>query len=813
MKVYNMLWIVNVLQLNTTMPVNFNGTYTQDFDKLAASGTANQWSNDMTIAGWSLFNQTANATPITTYVADDGSSNTGSFDSYGTTGATDRALGGLASGDTYFGSAASGTVAGWIAFAANNTTGATINTIRVNFDGEQWRNGGNTSAQKMVLQYGIGATFGAVSTWNTPGTTFDWSSPIVGATATALDGNAAANKVTNVGGALTNLNWANNDTLWFRWVDNNDVGNDHGLAIDNFSLTSNTPLIDDPTRSINPTISIAATANASEAGSTNGGFRISRTGATTSELQVYYEISLSSSATFGSDYDSSFYKDSLARLAFYPEDLPNPKLGYVTIPVGSTFVDIPIAPIDDKLAEGDEDVIVRLVDSEGLSIGGLGGQRLPSTYALANNNSAKVKIVDNDVPTSPTILVSAIIPNATEERGSGFSPLPDPAVFRIIRTGDATSAVTVNYTVGGTATSSVDYGKLTGTATIAAGASFTEIKVTPIDDKIVEGNEDVTLTLSAAPTGYALGTATAKVTIADNDFAPPRNDFDGDGKSDILWRNTDGSIATWQQNGSITISGSVGKLSSDWTIAGTGDFNGDRNADLLLSNTDGRVVTWQMNGSTVTAAKQIGNLGAGWSVAGTGDFNGDGSSDVVVKNTDGRVATWQMNSSTVTAAKQLGTLGAGWSISGTGDFNGDGTTDLLLLNTDSRIAEWQISGADVIAAKQIGTLGAGFSIVGTGDFSGDGKADILFRNTNGNVAEWQMNGEVVTNTRTIGSVTADWKIAGTGDFNGDKNADILWRNDLGGVATWQMNGSTVLSAGATAISSVATSWQIATSTL
>jgi hypothetical protein len=772
------------------MPVNFNGTYTQDFDKLATSGTSNPWANDTTIAGWSLFSQAANGTPITTYIADDGSSNPGSFDSYGTTGATDRALGGLASSGTYFGSPASGAIAGWIAFAANNTTGATINTIRVNFDGEQWRNGGNTSAQKMVLQYGIGATFGAVSTWNTPGTTFDWSSPIVGATAAALDGNAAANKVINVGGALTNLNWANNDTLWLRWVDNNDVGNDHGLAIDNFSLTSNTPLVDDPTRSINPTISIVATANASETGSTNGGFRISRTVSTTNDLRVV--VGVKGSATFGSDY--SLFGQPAAIIA--DSDLI---FRYITIPAGSAFVDIPLTPIDDKLVEGNEDVF--------LSLTSLGGD--PYTVGTG---IAGVEIVDNDVPTIPTVLVSATNADTTEYKGSPFLT-PPPGVFRIIRTGDTTSTVTVNYTVGGTATSSVDYGKLTGTATIAAGASFAEIKVTPIDDTIVEGNEDVTLTLSAAPTGYALGTATAKVTIADNDVAPPRNDFNGDGKSDILWRNTDGSVATWQQNGSIATSGSVGKLTADWTIAGTGDFNGDKNADMLLNNTDGRVATWQMNSSTVTATKQLGTLGTGWSIAGTGDFNGDGSSDVLVKNTDGRVATWQLSGSTVTDTKQIGTLGAGWSISGTGDFNGDGTTDLLLLNTDSRIAEWQISGADVIAAKQIGTLGAGFSIAGTGDFNGDGKADILFRNTNGNVAEWQMNGEVVTNTSTIGSATADWKIAGTGDFNGDKNADILWRNDLGGVATWQLNGSTVLSAGATSISTAATSWQIAASIL
>ena len=100
------------------MPVNFNGaTYNQNFDTLAISGTNIPWTNDSTIAGWSLFSQAAGGTPITAYNADTGSSNTGSFDSYGLAGSSDRALGGLAAGSAYFGAPATGSVAGWIAFA------------------------------------------------------------------------------------------------------------------------------------------------------------------------------------------------------------------------------------------------------------------------------------------------------------------------------------------------------------------------------------------------------------------------------------------------------------------------------------------------------------------------------------------------------------------------------------------------------------------------------------------------------------------------------------------------------------------------
>ncbi|MCZ8077535.1 MAG: FxDxF family PEP-CTERM protein, partial [Paucibacter sp.] len=30
--------------------------------------------------------------------------------------------------------------------------------------------------------------------------------------------------------------WAAGETLWVRWVEKNDAGNDHGLAIDNLSI-------------------------------------------------------------------------------------------------------------------------------------------------------------------------------------------------------------------------------------------------------------------------------------------------------------------------------------------------------------------------------------------------------------------------------------------------------------------------------------------------------------------------------------------------------------------------------------------------
>ena len=95
--------------------------------------------------------------------------------------------------------------------------------------------------------------------------------------------------------------------------------------------------------------------------------------------------------------------------------------------------------------------------------------------------------------------------------------------FTVSRTGSTTAALTVNYTLGGTATNGVDYQTLTGSVMIAAGQSSAAITVTPINDNVVEPTETVIVTLSQSA-GYTVGSpASATVYIADNDDSTPPN--------------------------------------------------------------------------------------------------------------------------------------------------------------------------------------------------------------------------------------------------------------------------------------------------
>jgi uncharacterized delta-60 repeat protein len=297
----------------------------------------------------------------------------------------------------------------------------------------------------------------------------------------------------------------------------------------------------------------------------------------------------------------------------------------------------------------------------------------------------------------------------------------------------------------------------------------------------------------------------------------PRNDFNGDGKSDILWRNDYGSIAIWQMNGSTVTNGaltSISSVDSSWKTAGTGDFDGDGKSDILWRNDDGRVVLWTMNGANVLSSNLTSTpaLDNSWKTAGIGDFDGNGNSDILWRNDNGAVAIWGMNGTNVLYSKLTSTptLNNSWKTAGIGDFDGDGKSDILWRNDDGSVALWQINGAGVTASTAVSKIGTDWKISGTGDFNGDGKADILWRNDDGSVALWQMNGAAITSRSltSIPSLDSSQTIAGIGDYNGDGNADILWRKDSGATDVWAMNGSTVLSSTLTSIQPDSSSWKI-----
>ena len=118
-----------------------------------------------------------------------------------------------------------------------------------------------------------------------------------------------------------------------------------------------------------------------------------------------------------------------------------------------------------------------------------------------------------------------------------------------------------------------------------------------------------------------------------------------------------------------------------WHIKGTGDFNGDGKSDIIWQGDDGTASMWLMDGNNATFIGAVGpfNPGPTWHIKGTGDFNGDGKSDIVWQGDDGTASIWLMDGTTATFVGAVGPFnpGPGWQIKGTGEFNGDGKDDIM----------------------------------------------------------------------------------------------------------------------------------------
>ena len=142
------------------------------------------------------------------------------------------------------------------------------------------------------------------------------------------------------------------------------------------------------------------------------------------------------------------------------------------------------------------------------------------------------------------------------------------------------------------------------------------------------------------------------------------HDFNGDGKSDILWRNTSGNVAAWLMNGgTVSQSAALGTVPSSFSIIGQHDFNGDGKADVLWRDTSGNISMWFMNGAAVASAAAVGNLTSNWTLYGTGDLNGDGKGDLLWRDSNtGTVAVWFMNGATVASTAIFGALPSNWTI-------------------------------------------------------------------------------------------------------------------------------------------------------
>jgi hypothetical protein len=273
-------------------------------------------------------------------------------------------------------------------------------------------------------------------------------------------------------------------------------------------------------------------------------------------------------------------------------------------------------------------------------------------------------------------------------------------------------------------------------------------------------------------------------------------DYNQDGKADLLFRHSNGTLAMWLMNGTgVLTTGVFGTIAPQWSVAGVGDFNGDGRDDILWRDSFGTLAIWLMNGTTISGTGLVGNVGTDWTIFGVADFNGDGRADILWRHSSGTVAIWFMNGFGVALTSVLGSVGTDWTIAGVGDFNADGMADILWRHTSALVSIWLLAGPSVIGTGTPGNAGAGWAIAGVGDVNNDGRADIIRRHTSGVVEIWLMNGTSISGSGVPGSAPTDWGIVGVADFDNNGRADILWQHASGSVYAWLMSGTTIVGAG------------------
>jgi len=285
------------------------------------------------------------------------------------------------------------------------------------------------------------------------------------------------------------------------------------------------------------------------------------------------------------------------------------------------------------------------------------------------------------------------------------------------------------------------------------------------------------------------------------------HNFNVDGKSDILWRDTSGNVALWLMNGSqVVSSGPIASVPNSFAVVGQRDFDGDGDADLLWRDTSGNVYMWFMKGLSTNSSAALGNVPTTWTVKGTGDMNGDGKGDILWQDSSGNVAVWFMSGSNVMFTTTLGGVDpAVWGIAAT-----DAVGDIFWRDSSGNLAVWRVTSGGLASTVSLGNVPLNWQIAGIGDFNADNNPDILFRDSNtGTLAIWFLNSSAqVQSTATVGTVPASstWRIAQLGDYNGNGISDILWIDGSGNLAIWFMNAASIASTAS--LGTVGTSWTV-----
>ncbi|MFK0109956.1 FG-GAP repeat domain-containing protein [Streptomyces sp. NPDC091217] len=284
--------------------------------------------------------------------------------------------------------------------------------------------------------------------------------------------------------------------------------------------------------------------------------------------------------------------------------------------------------------------------------------------------------------------------------------------------------------------------------------------------------------------------------------SPARADFDGDGTSDLVYRNVAGQL--YVNTGSAETMALEADVSKVKDVLTPGDLDGDGVQDILTLSSSG-VLSFHPG----IYARVPGGLGSrrtvatGWQiynkVAAPGDMNGDGKADLLARTFSGTLYYYPGLGTGAFGSRVK--IGTGWQqydeLIGAGDLNGDGVGDLLARTPAGVLYRYQgrKGGTFNAKVKDSRTEWASYNqIIGGGDWDGNGRTDLLARDFSGNLWFYAGNGNGTFAARAARS--KGWgratQFAGAGNNPHFGKYGIMARTSAGSVYSYQVTGTGTL---------------------
>lgn len=215
------------------------------------------------------------------------------------------------------------------------------------------------------------------------------------------------------------------------------------------------------------------------------------------------------------------------------------------------------------------------------------------------------------------------------------------------------------------------------------------------------------------------------------------------------------------------------------------DFNGDGFSDVVARDTAGMLWIYPGNGAGSLKARHL--MGTGWNImteiVTPGDVTGDDNADVLAKDSTGRLWLYPGNGAAgLSTRRQMGSGWGSYTVTNAGNINGVGRPGLLARDSVGVLWLYPLSGNAVFGPRsRIGTGWNGYTIRGPGDVSGDGRADILARDPSGALWLYRGNGAGGITARSL--VSSGWQamtaLVTPGNLDLASGHDLLARDSLG----------------------------------